>query len=206
MDQRVAVHAGPATELCRWALVGHTLCAVDADDVPAGQIAAAVQGLAVVTAVALLAQEGCAGLEQGRIGRAVGGVAVGAIVGYRAMLPQEWAAFFSMAGIAGLVDAVFYQQLRTGRAMGVMAIGAGHLASSNRVGRDAVCLSALSLVAGEADFRLRGLVQYLVVAAIVVGVATGTGHTLALLLAALPMAALAGLVAGNTSGVLDRRI
>ena len=77
-----------------------------------------------VAAVALVADQRRTGFEQVVGGRAVGHVAVAAIVTHGAVVVNEWATFFHVAGVAGLYYAVAFHQLRTSRAVGVVAIRA----------------------------------------------------------------------------------
>ena len=78
-----------------------------------------------------------------------------------------------------------------------MAIGAGHLAGRERVGRDLVGLRTLCLVAGKADFALGLLVAHLVVLGmhLVAGV---TSHIVTGMLTSFPMRPLVTLVASVT--------
>ena len=57
---------------------------------------------------------------------AMGFMAVGAVFHHRGMLPQERTPFLGMAGITQIVDGVGFQEFIADRAMGVVAIGAGH--------------------------------------------------------------------------------
>lgn len=66
------------------------------------------------TVVALFTQERWARFQQrGDVGT-VRGMAIGAVLGRWLMLPQEGAAFFSVAGVAGFSDRVLFQQFGTG--------------------------------------------------------------------------------------------
>ncbi len=113
-----------------------------------------------------------------------------AIFRHRLMFPQEGAAFFSMAGVARLIEGVFLQQFGAGRAMGIMAIRTGNLAFTNRMVRNTVFLSALLLVAGVAHFRLGTFVAHLVM--IRVYLVTGSaGDIIGLMSAARPQMAFA---------------
>jgi len=78
--------------------------------------------------VALLAQVGLACNQQVFIIGTMGCVAVGAIFLYRGVLPQERPALFSVAVIALFVDRVANQVSRSGAAVGIVAVGAGHQA------------------------------------------------------------------------------
>ena len=64
--------------------------------------------------MALLTQERCTRLQQRRNVRAMGAVAVGAILTHRLVLEQEGAAFFSMALVAGFCHRIFLELLRPG--------------------------------------------------------------------------------------------
>ena len=78
------------------------------------------------------------------------------------MVPQERATLLRMAGVAGFVDVVLDQLLRTGGTMRIVATRAGDLAFFHRMMRELVGVGALLLVAGKADFSLLGLVAHLV--------------------------------------------
>jgi len=129
-------------------------------------------------------------------------VTVGAVIDYRGVLPKEGAALLRMARIAGLVDRVLDQQRGPGRAMRIVAVGARHLAGEDRVGRNAVSLRTLGLVACEADLGLGDLVEYPLGGGMDV-MAIAAGHAAGLMLAAGPMCPRedAGLVAAETGGV-----
>ena len=75
---------------CRWALAG------------------------VRTVMALIAQPWSAGFQQRRNVRAVGLVAIRAILGNTLMLPKERPALLGVTGKAGLVQSSFFQHLGTG--------------------------------------------------------------------------------------------
>src|SRR5665647_1412804 len=122
--------------------------------------------------MALLAKQRRTGLEHGRNRSAMHVVAIGAVFGHRIMLVHKRAAFFSVAGVAGVIDAVALEQLGAGRAMRVMAIGADHFAFRHRVMRRPVHLGALFFVAGVANLGLGGALSHLVV--IVMNLVAGT--------------------------------
>ena len=84
--------------------------------------------------MALLAKEWRSGLQQVVAGGAVGRMAIRAVICDGAVFPQERAALFGMAGVAGLIDRCFDQQLRSDGSMRVVAIAAGHLAGIQRMG------------------------------------------------------------------------
>src|SRR5450759_1881441 len=76
MNQHMAVEAGARVHLRARGGGSRLLYAVDGRHVAAGEVGAAVDLIAVVTAVALLAQPGRASLEERRVGRPVRRVAV----------------------------------------------------------------------------------------------------------------------------------
>lgn len=115
--------------------------------------------------VALMAQEGDSDLEKVFCCRAVRIMAIAAIFIDRFVVVYERAAFFHVTGVAGVDDAIALHQLRTGRAMGIVAIRASDLTFQHGVMRWLVCFDALLLVTGEANFRLGFLVAYLVMPA-----------------------------------------
>ena len=81
-------------------------------------------------------------------------MAVRAIFRDRIVFPQEGSAPLRVARVARLIDAVFDHQLRTVRAVRVVAVGTGHLSGKDRVGRDLMNLGTLSLMTREAHFGL----------------------------------------------------
>ena len=129
----------------------------------AGQVGGAVKALGVVAGVALLAKHGCARLQQRRHIGTVRGVAVSAILNNGCMLPQERAALFRVAGVAGLRDGVLHHQPRPGGTVRVVAVGAGDFPFEDGMSREAMKLGTLVLMATEAHFRLSELVQHLLV-------------------------------------------
>lgn len=159
----------------------------------------AIRCFTVVRAVVTFrAHEGGAGFQQRRDVGAMWFMAVGAVFGDRLMLPQERAALFSMAGEAGLVDGILLEQLGTGRAMRVVAVGTDHLALQDWVMRYFFAVCALILVAREADFGLGLLVAHRVVLSVNL-VTRATGHVVADMLAAGPMGAAAPFVTSEAS-------
>jgi hypothetical protein len=64
--------------------------------------------------MALIAQPWSAGFQQRRNVRAVGLVAIRAILGNTLMLPKERPALLGVTGKAGLVQSSFFQHLGTG--------------------------------------------------------------------------------------------
>ena len=77
-----------------------------------------------------------------------------AILGHRRMLPGERPAFFRMAGVTGLIKGRFDHQTFCNRAVGIMALRAGHLAKAHRMNGGQKKLLALLSVAFETNFRL----------------------------------------------------
>lgn len=124
MNHGVAVHTGTATGILRRVR--------PAKPALIARSHGAIRGLAVVRAVVTFrAHKRCAGFQQRRDVGAVRLMAVGAILRYRLMLPQERPALFSVAGKAGLVQGVPFEQFRPGRAMWVVAVGAGILPAAS---------------------------------------------------------------------------
>ena len=114
---------------------------------------------------------------------------------------DERSAFLRVALVAGVDHAVALHQRPADRAMGVMAIGAGHLPFQDRVAEGPGDFRALLLVAGEAHFGLGELGQHPVRR--VHGVATGAGGAAGLVRAACPMRTLAASrMAGQAGCVL----
>lgn len=155
----------------------------------AGLTANGADAASHVGRVTLLAKHRRACLEHAGDDAAVRVVAVGAVFCDWIMLVHERAAFFGMAGVAGVVRAVAFDQLGSDRAMRIVAIGADHLAFGNRVVGRTIDLRALFLVAGVADFCLRRAVADLVIVAVdfVTGIA---GHIGIVMRAAIPMRAI----------------
>ena len=110
--------------------------------------------------VTLLTQKRRTHLQHGGVDGSMRVVADGAVLGDRLVRAQERTALVHMAGVAGVVDAVADHQVRADRAVGVMAVRAGHLALGNGVVRGAADLGALRLVAVEAHFGLSALIAY----------------------------------------------
>ena len=115
-----------------------------------------------VAAVALVADQRWARLQQVVGGGTVRHVAVGAVVADRTMVMHERTAFFHVTGVASLDHRVALHQLRTRRAVRIMAIGAAHFPFQYGMVRLFVDLCALFLVAGETHFGLRAFVANIV--------------------------------------------
>ena len=202
MDLRVANHAPTGVLLGRRRPVRLRQQTIDGRHVTVGEIRTAVEGLAMVSAVTVLTQHRRPRFQERPDIRAVWRMAVGAVVDRRGVLPKEGPAFFGMAGIAGLVDRVLDQQRRPGRSMRVVTLGASDLAGEDRVGRDAVNLRPLRLVAGKADLGLGELVEHPLSGSVNV-MAVAAGNAARLMLAAGPICPRenAGLVATEAGGV-----
>ena len=107
--------------------------------------------------MALLTQHGRARLEHSRHSTTVRVMTIGTIFRNGSMLVHEGTSFLGVTGVAGVIHAVFFCQLRTRRTMHVMAIRAGHLSLWNRVMRWPIDLVALLFVARETELGLLGL-------------------------------------------------
>ena len=101
-------------------------------------------------------------------------VAQAAVFSYGCVLPQEWAAFFSMAGITGLVQCGLDQYAARSRAMGGMTFAAGHFTEADGVLRSLIEFCTHFLVTAKANFRLGFFLQYRIFSHMN-GVATGAG-------------------------------
>lgn len=84
-------------------------------------------------------------------------VAIEAIFHYRRVLPQKRTPPLGMALVAVLVGRAFDQLLRVGRAVGIVAIGAGDLPLAKRHVRGAHKLRAPHWVALKANLDLGAL-------------------------------------------------
>lgn len=87
---------------------------------------------AVTAVVTLVAEPWLPYFQQPIINRAVGIMAVGAIVKNRRVLEEKGAAPFGVAAIAVLVDAVLNELRRIRRTMRIMTARAGDLSFSQR--------------------------------------------------------------------------
>lgn len=115
------------------------------------------------------------------------------------MLPEEGAALFGVAGEAGFINRRLRHQLGSFGSMGIVAIGASHLACGDRMGGHAVNLRPLGLVTVEANLALRLLDQRLVVAVPVDLVASRAGNVVTWMLAAFPERSRSPFMAGQTN-------
>src|SRR5215510_608026 len=91
-----------------------------------------VAGMAGEIGVALLAQARPRHLQHEVVHRAVRIVAIRAVLTHRRVLEQERTALLGMALVASVVGRCVAQQGLRVAAMGVMAVGAGHLAFAQR--------------------------------------------------------------------------
>src|ERR1017187_9598023 len=107
-----------------------------------------------------LAEHRVSHLQERRQIRAMRGVAIGAIIDNRSVLPEEGSALFRMTRVAGLVDRDLLEQRGAVRTVRIMTVGTRHLAGRDRVGREAFNLCPLSFMASKTDFGLRRLVEY----------------------------------------------
>lgn len=107
----------------------------------------------------LSADPGIGDFEEAVIDRTMGLVTIGAIFHYRGMLPEKGPAPLRMALVAGLIDARPFELRGIGSSMGVVAIGACHLAFSERHVRRAHELGSPLKVTLAADFCLGSLVE-----------------------------------------------
>jgi hypothetical protein len=107
--------------------------------------------------VALLAEPGSFGLKKSVMLGAVGGMAVEAILPDRGMFPEKWPLLFRVAGQAILVDRGLLEKGRAQAPVGVMAVGATHLALPQGHVGGTLELGLLDVVALKAGVHLRGL-------------------------------------------------
>ena len=114
MHQHMAVHAVTRVHLSPRSRIGQRSVSIDRGDVSVLQIGATVDLVGVIAAMAILTEPWRTLLEQRCVDRSVRRVAVRAIVDDRAVFPKEGTAFFSVTGVAGLVDRALEQQVRSG--------------------------------------------------------------------------------------------
>ena len=90
------------------------------------------------------------------------------IVAKRAIFLNRWvvaderAAFFHMAGITSVVNAIPHHAAGSRRAVRIMAIGANYFSFPGRMAGGAVDLCTLFFMTGKTYFRLRDAVAYFV--------------------------------------------
>ena len=109
-----------------------------------------------------------------------------AVLPNRLVLPKQRAALLRVTIVAGLIDGEFLQQLRPGRAVRIVAVGANHQALADRMMRELVAVGPLFRVTGEALLRLRELHQNRILRHMD-RVAIVARQIVALMLAALPV-------------------
>jgi hypothetical protein len=153
MHLGVAIEAGPTQHeaiaevvICQFGRVGHA-------------------GMAG-RRVALLAQQRRPADQHRQVVAAVRPVTERAILGCRRMLPQEWAALFRVAEIAGLVDGRLAQQRVIVAVVRVVTAGAGHAAEPQWMVAGAVDVSLALLVATETGLLLCQRIEDAVPAAV----------------------------------------
>ena len=112
--------------------------------------------------VTLLAQLRPGLVQQCRMIRAVHIVAQGAVFGGRLVLPQERAAFFSMAVVTVLIYSELLQRCRPCRSVRVVAVAANNLVFPYWMSGYSECLRTYILMAGVAHFGLGGTLSYVV--------------------------------------------
>lgn len=186
---------------CR-ALASERDTAAAGGDVPGGEIGAAIEVLGVIAGMAVLAKHGWTHGQQRPDVGAVRRMAVSAVVHDGRVLPQEGAAFFGVAGIAGLVYRFLHQQFGSRGSVRIVAVGAGDLAFDDGMARETMNLGAHVLVTAETDFGLSQLVHHFLIR-LMRFVAIRTGQAVGFMRAARPIRsrANAGLMAGEAGGV-----
>src|SRR6056297_352721 len=151
--------------------------------------------------VTALAEHRPAQAEHARVARAVGLVAIGAVLGHRGVLPDERTAGLRMALPAGVVHRLArHLQLRGGAVRAVTG-AAVHLALVQRMGVGLLRRDLLGAVAVVAHLRLGGSGEHRVVR-LVRAVAVRTGHLVGVMGRAVPGHGDRGLVAAQAHGVL----
>ena len=159
------------------------------------------RGSVKAAGVTALAKPWRAHFQQWRDIRAVRDVAIAAIIRRRWMFPQVRPALVGMTDVAGFVDCVFDQQLRSGRSVRIVAIRAGYFARCDRMSGEVMNLRALRLVTGKADFALRVLRERLVLR-LVDFMARCARDVVAWMHASRPETAFAGVVAVKAGAAL----
>ena len=100
---------------------------------------------------------------------------MGAVILHRLVFPQERAALFGMALIAGFVHGRFFEHTGPFSTMGIMAVGTGNLAFSDGMTGKFGAIELLGFVAAVANRLLLPLDQYRIALGVDV-VATTAGH------------------------------
>jgi hypothetical protein len=109
--------------------------------------------------MALSAKPGIADFEQPVVNRAVRLMAIGTILESRRMLPEEWPAPLSVAGVTVLVDACLFELGGIWTAVRIVTVRAGHLALAQRHVRRAHELRFPLQVTLPAHFSLGSFVE-----------------------------------------------
>jgi len=152
--------------------------------------------------MAVVTQERHLFFQQTSILRTVRRMAVGAIFTHRLMFPQERAALLGMAVVANFRHAHFFEQLRSGGTVRIVAIRADHFTLANRVMRKLIAVRTLFGVTLEARVGLSLLGQHRIRGS-VKGMAIHASDIVALVLASLPVHAQAVFVAAHADFVDD---
>ena len=147
--------------------------------------------------MALLAHKRWTGLQHGCDIGTMRHMAVGAVFSNGLVCEQERTALLCMAEEAGLSHGILLQQLRTGRAMRIVAIRTDNLAGFDRMGGYLVSISAPFLVTGIANLGLRLSLAHLV-GRRMNRMATVAGQLIVLVLASFPVGACSSFVASQT--------
>ena len=137
----------------------------------------------MVTGMTLHAEEGLGHLEQGLVRRAMGVMAVDAVLCNIGVFVNEGALVFHVAAGAGVLDAVTDQGFVLSRPMGVVAVGTDHFVLVDRMVGELGELHPDLLVTGLAELflfvtthlLLRSLVQLVAVKTAHVTVGMGAG-------------------------------
>ena len=110
--------------------------------------------------VAALAKKRLSHRQHPVLSGAVGIMTGSAVLADRLMFPEKRPAFFGMAGRAGLIDGAAGQHPGGRRAVGVMAIIAGHQAFSYRVVAAPIKLRSLFEMTGKTNRLVTQLIQH----------------------------------------------
>ena len=103
----------------------------------------------------LLAKQGWAFFQQGRMVAAMRLVTKRTILRGRSMFPQVRALFFSVAGVTGFIDRGLLKQKIIIAVMWIMAVAASHVSETQRMAAGFQGVSASLVVAPKTGFLLR---------------------------------------------------
>ena len=188
MNLRVAVQAGTAQQKTVLEIVVDIITAVGHAGMPLGSMT-------------LLAKQGRAFYQQGRMIAAMRTVAQAAVFAGRSVLPQKRPALLRMAEVAGFVDTGSPQQKIIVTVMRIMATAATHLSEPQRM---VACFQGVGPppgMTGETCLLLRQRIEYPVPRT--VNLMTGcTGNPGSLMAAAHPSQPPLGLMAADAYSVL----